>query len=337
MSIRRLLNLFIIVLAASLSVLAQPPKKKVAVLDFEFGAVQRWWEGDWQIGKGVADLVVDQLLKNGTYRLVERKRIEAVVAEQQNFGNPSQTTQTTTSSPQNSTATSLTTPPPGIGKILGANAFLLGSITQFGAEKQSKRFGAIGLVPTWIGGGRIGKQKGKAKVGLVLRIVDAATSEILFSITGEGMSQRSGFLLEGIGGGNGGIGAAGISMMSTGYRQTILGEATYAAVEDLVKNLIAAGDKIPTRKAEIRGLIADVQQGKVVLNVGSNQGLQTGDNLLVYAVTRAIKDPASGEVLREEIQELGTLQVAELEDRSSVAKILSGEGQIQVGALVRTK
>lgn len=29
----------------------------VALLDFEFGTIQRWWEGDWDIGKGTDDVV----------------------------------------------------------------------------------------------------------------------------------------------------------------------------------------------------------------------------------------------------------------------------------------
>jgi hypothetical protein len=37
------------------------------VLDLDFGAVTKWWEGDWDIGKGVADLIVDALIDDGSF------------------------------------------------------------------------------------------------------------------------------------------------------------------------------------------------------------------------------------------------------------------------------
>jgi hypothetical protein len=53
-----------ILLTASLMSAAEQ-KKRVAVLNFDFGAVHNWWGGQWDIGKGIADLVVDQLVNDG--------------------------------------------------------------------------------------------------------------------------------------------------------------------------------------------------------------------------------------------------------------------------------
>ena len=41
---------------------ARASRPTVAVLDLDFGAVQQWWSGNWDIGKGVADLLVDELV-----------------------------------------------------------------------------------------------------------------------------------------------------------------------------------------------------------------------------------------------------------------------------------
>ena len=54
-------------------------KKRVALLDFDFGTVQRWWSGNWDIGKGVADLVVTGLVKDGTYSVIERKKLDTIL------------------------------------------------------------------------------------------------------------------------------------------------------------------------------------------------------------------------------------------------------------------
>ena len=55
-------------------------KKRVALFDFEFGAVHRWWSWDWDIGKGIADMVVTNLVRDGTYSVVERKQLDRILA-----------------------------------------------------------------------------------------------------------------------------------------------------------------------------------------------------------------------------------------------------------------
>src|SRR5688500_18329252 len=84
---RALFSLLFILLGIS-TVLAGPQsqKKRVAILDFDFGAVHNWWGGHWDIGKGIADLIVDGLVNDGTYSVIERKQLDAVLAEQ-NFSN----------------------------------------------------------------------------------------------------------------------------------------------------------------------------------------------------------------------------------------------------------
>src|SRR5712691_1475023 len=64
---------------------AQTPKAKrplVAVTDFDFGTVGYHWWGDADIGKGMADQVMDQLLEDGSFRVVERKKLDTILAEQ---------------------------------------------------------------------------------------------------------------------------------------------------------------------------------------------------------------------------------------------------------------
>jgi hypothetical protein len=41
---------------------AQSSRPTVAILDFDYATVQRWWEGNWDIGKGISDLIVDGLV-----------------------------------------------------------------------------------------------------------------------------------------------------------------------------------------------------------------------------------------------------------------------------------
>jgi len=73
-----------------------------------------------------------------------------------------------------------------IGKLLGVDAIIIGSITQFGVEKKGFSLGGIGGALGGIGGGKIGTQKGKAQVKLTARIVSVDTAEILASEKGDG-------------------------------------------------------------------------------------------------------------------------------------------------------
>src|SRR5688500_5997633 len=72
--------------AIGTSVQAQPSRATIAVLDVDYGTVQQWWSGNWDIGKGIADMRVDELVNEGSYRVIERKRLDAILAEQ-NFSN----------------------------------------------------------------------------------------------------------------------------------------------------------------------------------------------------------------------------------------------------------
>src|SRR5262245_13110231 len=54
----------------------------VALLDFDYGSINHWWSGNEDIGKGIADLIVDGLVEDGSFRVIERKRIDAILKEQ---------------------------------------------------------------------------------------------------------------------------------------------------------------------------------------------------------------------------------------------------------------
>jgi curli biogenesis system outer membrane secretion channel CsgG len=300
--------------------LAETPRKRVSVMDFEFGTVQRWWDGNWDIGKGISDLLIDRLLSEGSFSVIERRKLDAVLAEQ-NFS-------TSERADRSSAAR--------IGKVLGVNAIILGSITQFGTEKKDFNASGIGGGRGGLGAGRMGTREGKASVAVTARIIDINTGEVLASSTGRGQSSRSGLLLGGLVIGHGGFGAGSVRMNSSQFRETILGEATYAAVKDLSKQLNLFAHKVPVSSQDIRGLVADVSGNNVVLNVGRSHGLEAGATLNVLRVDRTIKDPATGKPLREVVSEVGRIRVDEADNESSTGTIVSGTG-IKLGDLVRNR
>ena len=45
----------------------------IALGDFDFAAVHEWWAAELELGKGIADLITDSLINDGTYRVLERR------------------------------------------------------------------------------------------------------------------------------------------------------------------------------------------------------------------------------------------------------------------------
>ncbi|MFN2444427.1 MAG: CsgG/HfaB family protein, partial [Vicinamibacterales bacterium] len=157
---------------------AQSSRPTVAILDLEYGTVQQWWSGNWDIGKGIADMIVDELVNDGSYRIIERKRLDAIMAEQ-NFSN---------SERADPSAAAVAT----IGKALGVKYLVVGSITKFGTENKDMKVGGGGWGGGGFGLGNVGTKKGKASVAITIRVVDTTTGEIMASSKGEGTSKRSG-------------------------------------------------------------------------------------------------------------------------------------------------
>lgn len=219
------------VVALAVPTTAQSNRPTVALMDFDYGTVQRWWSGNWDIGKGIADLIVDELVNDGSYRVIERKRLDAVLAEQ-NFSNSDR------ADPDAAKVAKL-------GKALGVKYLIVGSITKFGTENKDQKFGGGGFGGGKLGIGGVGRSSGKATVAITARIIDTTTGEIMASAKGEGTSKRGGFSVSG--GAFGGVGGAGgVSMGSSDFRETVLGEATEAAVKQTSEKLVGAKARLGT-------------------------------------------------------------------------------------------
>ena len=205
---------------------AQDKSKRpsVAIMDFDYGTVGYHWWGDYDIGKGMADQVVDALLEDGSFRVIERKKLDTVLAEQ-DFSN---------SNRADPSAAKLAK----VGKVLGVRYIIAGSITKFGGEE--KNYGGGGLIKGKLGG--LGLKKAKTEVNLTARMIDATTGEVLISAKGEGVSTKGGGLKAGAGAF--GFGGAGFSMSSSDYKASAIGEAQEAATKDLVAKFIAKKERL---------------------------------------------------------------------------------------------
>ncbi|MEQ1884448.1 MAG: CsgG/HfaB family protein [Bryobacteraceae bacterium] len=312
----------LIVSALLASTLYGQDKKRVAVMNFEYGTVStsvvQIWGSNQDIGKGISDMIVDRLVNGAKYSVIERKALDKLMTEQ-NFSNSDRADPSSAAK---------------LGKLLGVDAIIIGSVTQFGRDDKSTNLGGLGAAAGRFGIGGIGKKESKAVVQLTARLVNVETGEILASIAGKGESKRSGTNLIGGGGSGSAVGAGGLDMSNSNFGATILGEATNQAVTEVVAGLDEKSATLPTRVIEIDGMVADVSGSTLVLNVGKRAGIRVGDTLKIARAGREIKDPATGKVLRRVETDLGTIKITSADDGSSEGTY-SGQPGVKVGDHVK--
>lgn len=321
---KHLFKLLYIAIAVALVCNAQQ-RKRVAVMDFEYATVHSGiaaiFGTDMDIGKGISDMLVDRLVNSGVYSVIERKALDKILAEQ-NFSNSDRADPASAAK---------------IARVLGVDAIVIGSITQFGRDDKSTAVGggAVGGVTRRFGLGGVKVSAAKAVVVISARLIDTSTAEILAVATGKGESKRSGTSLLGAGGSSGTAAGGALDMRSSNFAATILGEATSQAVSELGVQLGQSAGKLPTTTVSVDGLVADATGGTLVLNVGSRGGVKVGDRLEVRRKVRDVKDPATGKILRSIDNKVGDVTITEVDAASSVG-VFTGSSPAKVGDVVKS-
>jgi curli biogenesis system outer membrane secretion channel CsgG len=297
-------------------------KKRVAVFDFDYATVHSGvaaiFGRDLDVGRGVSDLLVTTLVKNGTYSVIERNALNKILAEQ-NFSNSDRANPTSAAR---------------IGKLLGVDAIIVGSITQFGNETNNTNVGGGAGGFGGFGVGGFSHKKSKAIVALTARVVDVDTGEIMGVAEGRGESKRESTSLLGGGGDWHGFGSGRVDFGSSDFQATIIGEAVKASVDTLAVEVVGCEPKLQVREVAVRGFIAAVEGSEIVLNVGARIGLKIGDRMAVERVTKEVKDPATGQVIRRLSLPVGILRIVDVDELSAVASVVSGSG-FKVGDAVK--
>lgn len=159
--------------------LAADDKPRIAVIEFENKANSGW---HWWSDRGAAamqDVFVTELVKSGKFRVIDRERLDAIMREKN---------LTLSGDIDPSTAVE-------IGKLLGVEYFLTGSVTEYGASEA----GAHGSGRRGLPGFGVGKKTFVAAANA--RIIDAQTGEILWADEARGEESNVKVSVGGFGGG----------------------------------------------------------------------------------------------------------------------------------------
>jgi len=301
-------------------------KRVLAIDEFDYGtvttAVAAIFGTQVNVGKGILALFTKRLAQEGKYRIVERQKLQKVLSEQ-DLGASNRVKQGTNAK---------------IGRVIGADAILMGTITVFGTDTRNNRVNAGaatgGRLGGVLGGISVGKRSDKAIVEISYRLVDAESSEVIAVGEARGESKRTsnGFGIAGFKNGAGGAGGA--DMSSSNFLETIIGEATVDCVSKLAEITNSKEQQIAQKSSDVEARIAEIAGNKIYLAAGGNDGVQQCDRFEISRIIKEIKDPSTGEVLDLQVEKVGELMVMEVRDKISIA-YFNGSSMPKVGYVAK--
>jgi curli biogenesis system outer membrane secretion channel CsgG len=314
-------TLIALITTASLASIAPSPvaaqgKPRVAVLNFEYEGVRSAAAAalrtNQDVGVGVADVLVKELLDGGQFTMVERNAIDAVLKEQ-NLSNSDRADPTTAAR---------------IGRLLGVDAIILGSVTQFAVQETSDAGGSLSRVTRGVLG-PVQRNSSKAVVSIHARLVNTTSGEIMSAATGKGEATGSTTSVTAV------TVLAPLDMTSSSFGNSFVGSALIEAARSVAGQLNAVGAKLASAAGNYSGVIADVSGKTLIVNVGRKVGVRVGDRLEIIRVVRSIPDPQNpARILRTITETVATAEVTEVDDLSATA-VVSGNATLKVGDAVK--
>lgn len=292
--------LCVLLLALLAPAVTADEKVRIAVVDFDTTAIRNTWRYGWSyqnLERAAADNLATELVKSGRFRVIERQQLDRVLDEQ-DLGDVGRIDPTTAAR---------------IGKVLGVQLIVIGSVSEFGINEKGAKIPQVGK---WKWGRGVGGKLVTGKSALTARLVDTTTAEILGAYEGNGSHKFAEAEF---------AGAKAGTKWDSGMASKVLADA----VDSLAKGI--AGDagnlKPSTRRGGIEAKIAKVSGETVYLNVGSDAGVKTGDRFEIRSVGEAIIDPDTGESLGGVEETVGTVEITKvINARLSEARVVQGGG-----------
>lgn len=263
----------------------------VAVTEFEN---ETGFAGQWKLGRGMADLLVAELLDTERMIVVDRKHLNDIVGEINRQGQGLFRKEDTVEK----------------GRLKNARFLVRGVITDF-----TQTGSASGWFRSSGGKNGAGLKGARAVVMLHLTITDVETGEILFSVPGDGTAKASGKWAQ--------FDYRNVSFGGDLFFQTPVGKATQEAIRKAVLQIARA---LPYATWTPR--VAEAGPDGVIINGGENTGVKAGDCFDVRLESRPITDPETGDVIeRLPGKTVGRIQITRVKTTSADGTLLSGEAK----------
>jgi curli biogenesis system outer membrane secretion channel CsgG len=190
------------------------------------------------LAEQASDMLMARLVDTGQFLILERGDLDAIKNEETVTGNAMQ--------------------------LVGADALIVGSVTQFGRQTQGK----VGFLSST-------KQQ-LASATVEIRLVDTKTGVAFFSTSGHGTSSTESGEVAGFG-------------SRAAYDSTINGQAIAAAISDLTTNVVQKLQERPWTTD-----ILDVSGNQVQISGGVHQGIKLGSEFNVEMKGKTVVSGQTG-------------------------------------------
>ncbi len=270
--------LFLLISASVLSF----AKPRVAVITFDNRS--GWWVG--HLDDVAPNMLVTQLVKSGKFSVMERDRLNEVLKEQ-NLGVSGNVT------PESAAR---------IGKLLGVDYLITGTITKFSMENKNVSF-IVGSAKKTI-----------AETTLHVRAFNTTTGEIVFTDEASSDKTFSKVYVMGAGGG-------------VDFDRGLAEDILEGAIDDIAEKIIKSDRFSQSGSGAIQSashMIAKVSNNQIYINAGTSKGVKVGDTFTVKRNVEEIIDPETGQSLGSVKEDVGKIRVINVMDNMAVCEVISG-------------
>lgn len=226
------------------------------------------------VAQQAADMLTARLVDSGKFIVFERSDLDVLQREQATAG--------------------------GGGKLVGVDALVLGSVTEFGRTVEGKS----GFLNS--------SMKQTVKATVEVRLVDVQTGQAFFSTSGSGSASVEAGEVAGFG-------------SQSGYDSSLNDRAISAAVSDLTNKVM--------QKLEERRWFTDVLQvrgGEVLISGGPGQGMKVGDRFRIETRGERVTSGQTGLPITLPGRSLASIQVVSFfgdgsSGEGAVARVVDGQ------------
>lgn len=310
MSYRRLFQVWTVaaLACAPLAVNAQQTatsRPSVAVLDFSTKGLTSDWYGSFEPGVALSDLLTDRMVNDGRFNVVDRTHLNSTLGEHQLAASGEVDPQTAISA----------------GKMVGAHYLVTGNILQLDQTGQSGA-SAGSLLPGVFGAAAGGVSTHRVTIKVAVRVIDSRTGQIVQSFSDEETRSGTSWNAGGVAGYTGG------SYSNEQFVNSDMGHL----IDDEAAKIIASID--PSRFSSgpatpmLSGHIAAVDGRNIIINIGSNNGVQVGQTFDIVRV-KSLVDPTTHQKLQVS-ENVGKLQIDSVSQNASVGHVVSGSAAVRL-------
>lgn len=264
------------------------PKLWVGVMEFEDRTGPTWMK--WQVGRGMSDQLVTALMKTGRFNVLERERLEKILAEQD-------LAETGRAAEGEFART---------GQVLRCQYLIKGSVTEFQYKKSA---GGSGIRTKW---GAIGGGRSLGHVAVDIRMVDTTTGQIVAAKKAQGRAEGRWRAIN--------INTPDWRFGSGNFEQTPIGKAVRQCIEESVQKVVRSLGQRPFFTT-----VLALEEGAVLIAGGRDLGITPGLRFTIKSRKPDLVDPVTGRKIAR-YEPAGEVQVQSVEDEYSTCVPLEGEG-----------